>query len=320
MKIIFAGTPAFAASCLESLLSNHHDVVAVYTQPDRPAGRGRKLQPSDVKRCALQASLPCEQPVSLKEPEALSTLQAYQADIMIVVAYGLLLPPDVLNSFKYGCINVHASMLPRWRGAAPIQRAIAAGDQTTGITIMQMDEGLDTGDMLSSEALAIDPEDTGSSLHDKLAALGAELLVKTLPSIANGTATPIKQDNSLACYAKKLTKQEAEIDWSLPAKTLLNLIRAFNSWPVAFTHINGDRIRVWSAVQSEQTAASADKQIGVVLSADKTGIHVKTGEGVLKLTELQWPGGKRLCTSELLNAKRDLLQPGTILGSHALNV
>jgi methionyl-tRNA formyltransferase len=247
MKIIFAGTPDFSAPTLETLLASKHEVVCVYTQPDRPAGRGRKLQASPVKQCALAHNIAIEQPLNFKSNEALETLAHYQADLMIVVAYGLILPTDVLTLPRFGCINIHASLLPRWRGAAPIQRAISSGDKETGVTIMQMDKGLDTGDILLKASCPIEQTDTSSSLHDKLSALGAAQISQILLALENDNLNPIPQDSEQATYAEKLSKLEAKIDWQQPAENILRAIRAYNPWPVAHTTLDGQPLRIWQA-------------------------------------------------------------------------
>lgn len=301
MKLIFAGTPDFAASALQALLENQFEICAVYTQPDRKAGRGRKLQPSPVKQLALEHGLPVEQPLNFKSEEALERLRAYEADLMIVAAYGLLLPQSVLDAPKHGCINIHASLLPRWRGAAPIQRAIQAGDQTTGITIMQMDKGLDTGDMLLKKELSIESDETGGRLHDKLASLGADAIVEALQQF--DALTPEKQDNSLANYAKKLSKEEAHIDWSQPAEIIERCIRAFNPWPVCYATLDEQNIRIFSAdVASVQHKAAP----GTILAFSKDHLRVACGTGAVDVTRVQLPGGKPLSVSDLFNAKKEL--------------
>lgn len=307
LKVVFAGTPAFAASVLQALLDSPHQVIACYTQPDRPAGRGRKLAPSPVKVLAEQQGIPVYQPLNFKQPEDIATLQALQADIMVVVAYGLILPQAVLDAPRLGCINVHASILPRWRGAAPIQRAIAAGDSESGVTIMQMDQGLDTGAMLLKVFTPINPDDTGGSLHDRLARLGAMALVDTLDLLADGKATPEPQDHALATYAHKLTKEEAKLDWRRSASDLHNLIRAFNPWPVCHTTLDGDTIRVWKA---ERQTGNSQATPGTLLEVSRDGITVATGDGLLRLTELQLPGGKCLPVAALLNSRADWLTAG----------
>lgn len=305
LKIIFAGTPAFAASSLQALLNTklnaEHDVLAVYTQPDRPAGRGRKLTASPVKALAQAHDLPVLQPASLRDEQAQQILTDWQADVLVVVAYGLILPEPVLVAPRLGCINVHASLLPRWRGAAPIQRAILAGDKQTGVTIMQMDVGLDTGDMLHKVVCPIENTDTAESLHDKLAVLGATALCDTLKLLADGSAVPEKQNNADANYAEKLQKAEAEIDWAQSAQVLSRTVRAFNPWPVAFTRVDDKNLRIWSA---EAMDGSSDATPGTVLTESREGIDVATGDGVLRIHQLQLPGGKALDAGQFLNAHR----------------
>ncbi|MBV0933773.1 methionyl-tRNA formyltransferase [Marinobacterium weihaiense] len=312
LRIVFAGTPEFAAESLAAVLASDHQVVAVYTQPDRPAGRGRKLRPSPVKALALQHDLPVHQPLSLKDSEQQQILADLNADLMIVVAYGLLLPQAVLDTPRLGCINVHASLLPRWRGAAPIHRALLAGDATTGITIMQMDAGLDTGDMLSKAECTIEAGDTSGSLHDRLAAIGAKLLVDTLAPLASGTLTPEAQDNDQATYAHKLDKQEGQIDWALSAEDVARRVRGFNPWPVCFTRLGEDNLRVWLA--EPETAVAADAAPGTIVAADADGLRVACGQGCVRLTQLQLPGGKAQPVKTLLNAHRDRFAPGVRLG------
>lgn len=307
LKVIFAGTPDFAAQHLHALLDAGINVVAVYTQPDRPAGRGKQLTASPVKLLAQQHQVPVFQPHSLKEAAAQEQLAALQADLMIVVAYGLLLPTAVLEAPRLGCINVHGSLLPRWRGAAPIQRAIWAGDEQTGITIMQMDEGLDTGDMLFKLACPIEPDDTSASLYDKLAKLGPESLLTTLDKLAQGTLQPEKQQDALANYARKLSKEEALIDWQLPAAQLERCIRAFNPWPFSYLVIQEQNVKIW---QAQVLAESHTAIPGTVLRTGKEGIDVATSEGVLRLLRLQPPGKKPMQAHELLNSRQDWFVPG----------
>lgn len=317
MKIIFAGTPDFAASSLAALLKSDHQVVAVYTQPDRQSGRGKKISMSPVKELALEHDIPVEQPLNFKDPLDIAQLQSYQADLMVVAAYGLLLPQAVLDAPRLGCINVHASLLPRWRGAAPIQRAIQAGDSESGITIMQMELGLDTGPMWLKAKTPITAQDTGSSLHDKLAIQGGELLLQAIDLISekseNSSAKPAiqpePQDDTLATYAHKLSKAEAQIDWSLCAIEIERTIRAFNSWPVAFSQINGQTVRIWQAqvmsFDSDSSSNKAGKPAGTILDADKNGVLVACGKGALLLTELQLPGSRAMLVADLLNAPKN---------------
>jgi methionyl-tRNA formyltransferase len=303
LKIIFAGTPEFAATALSALLTTSHQVVAVYTQPDRPAGRGRKLQPSPVKKLALEHDIEVRQPAKLKDPADQSALSELGADLMVVVAYGLLLPQAVLDAPRLGCINIHASLLPRWRGAAPIQRAILAGDDESGVTIMQMEAGLDTGPMLHILKTPILRDDTGGSLHDRLAELGARALLESLAGIADGSLIPHPQDDALATYAKKLDKGEARIDWSQTAAEIDRQVRAFNPWPVAQCDFDGQVMRIWQArpVEGELPPTS---QPGQIVEAGKSGIDVATGAGLLRILELQLPGKRALTAADFLNAHR----------------
>ncbi|MCL1076309.1 methionyl-tRNA formyltransferase [Shewanella dokdonensis] len=310
LKVIFAGTPDFAARHLQALLASEHEVIAVYTQPDRPAGRGHKLMPSPVKTVALEHNLPVYQPKTLRDTEAQQQLAALGADIMIVVAYGLILPQAVLDAPRLGCINVHGSILPRWRGAAPIQRAIWAGDQATGVTIMQMDAGLDTGPMLLKTQLPITAADTSASLYEKLAQQGPQALLQALQGLAAGTLNAEPQDDSLACYADKLSKEEAVIHWQKPAKALWQEIRAFNPWPVSYFVWQQQPIKVWQA--SVESSAHTE-QPGTIVSADKHGIVVATGDGLLRLQTLQLPGKKATAAADILNARADWFTPGTRL-------
>ncbi|AJR07020.1 methionyl-tRNA formyltransferase [Photobacterium gaetbulicola] len=310
LKIVFAGTPDFAARHLAALLSSEHDVIAVYTQPDRPAGRGKKLTASPVKNIALEHNIPVYQPENFKSDEAKQQLADLDADIMVVVAYGLLLPQAVLDTPKLGCINVHGSILPRWRGAAPIQRSIWAGDKETGVTIMQMDIGLDTGDMLKIATLPIEPSDTSASMYEKLAELGPVALVDCLADIAEGKAAPEKQDDALANYAKKLSKEEACINWADDAEHIERCIRAFNPWPMSYFVVAEQNVKVW---QARVEADNQGKAPGTILAADKQGILVATGQGALRLTELQPPGKKAMKAHDLLNSRREWFEPGTVL-------
>ncbi|WP_373949238.1 methionyl-tRNA formyltransferase [Vibrio pomeroyi] len=310
LRIVFAGTPDFAARHLAALLSSEHEVIAVYTQPDRPAGRGKKLTASPVKNIALENNIPVYQPENFKSDEAKQELADLNADIMVVVAYGLLLPQVVLDTPRLGCINVHGSILPRWRGAAPIQRSIWAGDKETGVTIMQMDIGLDTGDMLSIATLPIEATDTSASMYEKLAGLGPDALVECLSDIASGKAVAEKQDDELANYAKKLSKEEARINWSDDAAHIERCVRAFNPWPMSHFEAAQNSIKVWQSRVAEQTS---DKPAGTILQADKTGIYVATGQGVLVLEQLQVPGKKAMSVQDILNSRASWFEVGTQL-------
>lgn len=311
LRIVFAGTPDFAATNLQALTGAGHNVIGVYTQPDRPAGRGRKLKPSPVKQVALDHGLDVYQPLNFKEEGALEALQNLQADLMIVVAYGILLPKAVLDAPRLGCINVHASLLPRWRGAAPIHRAVLAGDAETGVTIMQMDEGLDTGGMLLKSSCAIDPSESSGELHDKLATIGADALLASLPGLADGSLKAEPQDDSLANYAHKLEKAEGAIDWQQSAAAIARQIRGLSPWPVAYTRLNGETLRIWQADISDKSSTAA---AGTVIATDKKAIHVACGDGSLRLLHIQLPGSKAMPTSAVLNSKRDLFADSTQLG------
>jgi len=310
LRIIFAGTPDFAARHLDALLSSEHQIVGVFTQPDRPAGRGNKLTPSPVKVLAEQHHLPVFQPKSLRPEENQHLVAALNADVMVVVAYGLILPKAVLDMPRLGCINVHGSLLPRWRGAAPIQRSLWAGDNETGVTIMQMDVGLDTGDMMYKIACPIEADDTSASLYDKLAQLGPQGMLATLQQMAAGTAKREVQDESLVTYAEKLSKEEARLDWNLSAAQLERCIRAFNPWPVSYFTLEDQPVKVWQATVLAQTT---DAEPGTIIHADKQGIQVATAEGVLNLTQLQPAGKKPMSAQDLLNSRREWFTPGNRL-------
>ncbi|MFG0456691.1 methionyl-tRNA formyltransferase [Shewanella mangrovisoli] len=314
LNIIFAGTPDFAARHLQALINSHHNVIAVYTQPDRPAGRGKKLTASPVKELAVSHDIPVYQPGSLRKEPAQQELAALNADIMVVVAYGLILPKVVLDTPRLGCINVHGSILPRWRGAAPIQRALWAGDKETGVTIMQMDVGLDTGDMLLKTYLPIEDEDTSATLYEKLALQGPDALLQALEGLANGTLAAEKQDEALANYAEKLSKEEARLDWRKSATQLWQEVRAFNPWPVSYFEHQGNTIKVW---QTQVSTSSSNAAPGTIISASKKGIEVATGDGVLTLLSMQLPGKKPLSVADILNARGDWFTPNTRLNNEA---
>jgi len=303
MRIVFAGTPEFAVPSLRAA-ARHHEVVAVYTQPDRPAGRGRGLTPSPVKLEAVARGIPVYQPETLRTPEAQAQLRALEPDLMVVVAYGLILPRKVLAIPTHGCWNVHASLLPRWRGAAPIQRAIEAGDAETGVCLMQMEAGLDTGPVLLAQTTAIGEQETGGQLHDRLAELGATALSDGLGLLRVGlTPVPWKQPEEGVTYAHKLDKAEARLDWAEPAAALARRVRAFVPWPVAEATLAGERVRIHGAVALDETH---DRPPGSLLRASREGIDVACGQGVLRLRVLQREGGKVITAADYLNARRDL--------------
>ncbi|MBF7728857.1 methionyl-tRNA formyltransferase [Pseudomonas sp. N040] len=308
LRIVFAGTPEFAARHLQALLDAGQPVIAVYTQPDRPAGRGHKLMPSPVKQLALQHGLPVLQPATLRDPAAQAELAALQPDLLLVVAYGLILPQAVLDIPRLGCINSHASLLPRWRGAAPIQRAIQAGDGHSGVTLMQMEAGLDTGPMLCKVSTPIGAEDTAGSLHDRLAELGAQALAAAIGPLVRGELRPEPQDEQLATYAHKLNKEEARLDWQRPALALERQIRAFNPWPVSHALLDGEPVKVLAASLGEGSG-----QPGQILAAGKDGLTVACGTGALRLTRLQLPGGKPLAFADLYNSRREQFACGLVL-------
>lgn len=309
MRVVFAGTPEFAADHLQALLDSPHEVIAVYTQPDRPAGRGQKMMPSPVKQLAVAHDIPVYQPQTLRNAEAQAELAALAPDLMVVVAYGLILPQVVLDIPRLGCINSHASLLPRWRGAAPIQRAVQAGDAESGVTVMRMEAGLDTGPMLLKVSTPISADDTGGSLHDRLAQMGPPAVLEAIAGLAAGALAGEVQDDSLATYAHKLTKDEARIDWTRPADELERLVRAFFPWPIGHSLLNGEALKVLAARVVEGQGAA-----GEILSASKEGLVVACADQALCLTRLQLPGGKPLNFSDLFNSRREQFAVGTVLG------
>jgi len=320
LNIIFAGTPDFAAKHLQALIHSKHNIKAVYCPEDKPAGRGKKLQACAVKQLALEHGLAIEQPTNFKSEEAQQTLARYEADVMVVVAYGLLLPQVILDTPRLGCVNVHGSLLPRWRGAAPIQRSLEIGDSETGVTIMQMDKGLDSGAMLLKASCPITNTDTSASLYQKLAELGPVALLNTMDQMSAGTQYAEPQDNALANYAEKLTKDEAELDFSLAADVLDRKIRAFQPWPFAQFTFNDNgkehRIKVWQAeVISEVTPMAA----GFITAVDKSGICVATSNGQLKFTNLQLPGKKALTVADILNGRGDWFKVGSHICGSSVN-
>jgi len=310
LRIVFAGTPDFSVPALQALLDSPHRVVAVYTQPDRPAGRGRKLMASPVKQVAETAGIPVYQPPTLKDDAAVQELAALAPDLMVVVAYGLLLPQRVLDIPRLACVNIHASLLPHWRGAAPIQRALQAGDAATGVAIMRMEAGLDTGPVYLARDTAIGERETGGQLHDRLSILGAEALMAALPGIADGTLMPQAQDNERATYAHKLNKGEGLIDWGLAARQIDLQVRAFNPWPVAFTTLGGETLRIWEAEPLPGGDAGSTHP-GTVSAVSRAGIDVTTGDGILRLLVLQPPGKRAMTAAEFLSART---LEGVVLG------
>ncbi|MEO7012727.1 MAG: methionyl-tRNA formyltransferase [Dokdonella sp.] len=306
LRLVFAGTPEFAVPALHACLRSGCDVVAAYTQPDRPAGRGRKLSPSPVKQAALAAGIDVRQPESLRGVDARRELAAFAPDLMVVVAYGLILSRSVLAIPRHGCWNVHASLLPRWRGAAPIQRAILAGDGESGVGLMQMEAGLDTGPVLLERRTSIANDETGGSLHDRLSALGAELLAEGLSRLMAGNLpAPVTQSDASIEYAHKLDKAEARLDWNAPAIELERKVRAFDPWPVAETELAGERVRVWSA---RALASASTEAPGTVVGAGAQGIDVACADGVLRILEIQRDGGRRMSVRDWLNARPALVE------------
>lgn len=308
MRVIFMGTPDFSVGTLDALVHAGHDVCLVVTQPDKPKGRGGKMQYTPVKEKALSYNIPVYQPKRVRDPECVEELRKYNADVIVVIAFGQILPGSILKMTPYGCINVHASLLPRYRGAAPIQWAIIEGESTTGVTTMQMDEGLDTGDMIQKKEVPIAPDETGETLHDKLAAAGAELCVDTLKALENGTAKWEKQGDSPTAYAKMLTKELGNIDWSQPAVKIERLVRGLNSWPSAYSCWNGKIMKIW---QAQAEAYPGNEAPGTVVSVGKNDFCVQTGEGVLRVREVQMPGKKRMETGAFLRG--NTMEPGQIL-------
>ena len=309
MRVIFMGTPDFSVGTLEALVAAGHDVCLAVTQPDKPKGRGGRMQYTPVKEKALAYGIPVYQPRRVRDPECVEELRKYHADVIVVIAFGQILPKSILELTPYGCINVHASLLPKYRGAAPIQWAIIEGESVTGVTTMQMDEGLDTGDMIMKTEIPIAADETGETLHDKLAAAGAELCVKTLKALEEGTAVHEKQGESPTAYAKMLTKELGDIDWAEPAVKIERLVRGLNSWPSAYTRWNGKVMKIWRA--AAEAAETADVQPGTVVSVEKESFAVQTGDGVLRVLEVQMPGKKRMDAGAFLRG--NTMEPGELL-------
>ena len=297
MKVIFMGTPDFSVGALEAIIAAGHEVTAVVTQPDKPKGRGKEMQFPPVKTCAIEHHIPVLQPVKIKTPEAIAELKQYEADVFIVAAFGQILSQEILDMPKFGCLNIHASLLPKYRGAAPIQWVIIDGEKETGVTIMQMNAGLDTGDMLTKKIVPIDAKETGETLHDKLAAAGAELIVETLPLVEQGKLQPEQQDESKTCYAKMLRKELGHIDWNSDAVSIERLIRGLNSWPSAYTKFHGKTLKIWSADVDE---VEADGTAGSITDVKKDSFSVNTGKGKLIITECQLEGKKRMMVKDFL--------------------
>ena len=294
MKVIFMGTPDFAVGTLEALIEAGHEVGLAVTQPDKPKGRGKEMQYTPVKECALKHDIPVFQPIRVREAECIEELRKYNADIMVVVAFGQILPKEILEMCTYGCVNVHASLLPKYRGSAPIQWAIIDGEEVTGVTTMQMDEGLDTGDMLLKTEIPVEPKETGGSLFDKLAQAGAELCVETLEALQNGTVTPIPQGETTTAYAKMLDKQLGDINWNKTAVEIERLIRGLTPWPSAYTNWNEKVMKIWDAEVSDIDVEMEDAKPGTIVKVEKDAFYVQTGDGLLKVCELQIPGKKRM--------------------------
>lgn len=311
IRIVYMGTPDFAVEPLEAIIKAGYEVAAVVTQPDKQKGRGKEVKMTPVKECALRHGIPVFQPVKIKEPEAVAELEKYQADLFVVAAFGQLLSEEILNMPEYGCINIHASLLPAYRGAAPIQWAVLNGEKESGVTIMQMDKGLDTGDMLLKRSVELSPKETGDSLHDKLMHLGAELIVEALPKLEKGELVPEKQKDELSSYAKKLTKAMGQIDWSKDAVSLERWIRGLNSWPSAYTFFGGKTLKIWEAQVAEENGAQKAEP-GQVVSVSREGFTVACGQGALQILSLQLEGKKRVLTREFLLGYQ--VKPGMILG------
>ncbi|WP_131782683.1 methionyl-tRNA formyltransferase [Legionella gresilensis] len=310
LKIAFAGTPEFGLPCLEALFNSKHELLAIYTQPDRPAGRGRKLQPSAVKSWALKHQLPVYQPINFRDIEEVEKLAALNLDLLVVIAYGLILPRRILSIPRLGCVNVHASLLPRWRGASPIQHAILHGDECSGVTIMQMDVGMDTGDMLNKVTYRLKSTETAGSLHDELAQLAVAPLLETLNALSEGDSLPIPQDNSLASYAGKINKQDALINWNQTAAVIDRQIRAYNPWPIAYAGTGSDVVRIH---QAEIEFMTTTQSPGTIINIDKKGILVATGDQLIRIQRLQFAGGKILSVADWLNSARLQLEIGQVL-------
>lgn len=315
MKVVFMGTPDFSVGALEAIIEAGHQVAMVVTQPDKPKGRGKEMQMTPVKCCALRYDIPVFQPVKVKAPEAVETLRSYEADIFVVAAFGQILSEEILQMPRYGCINIHASLLPKYRGAGPIQQVILDGEKETGITIMQMDKGLDTGDMLLQSVVPIDEKETGDSLHDKLAAEGARLIVEALPKIEAGEVTPVKQDDTKSCYAGMLKKSMGEIDWKKDAAHIERMVRGLNSWPSAYTFYHGKTLKIWESNIAKEKAVPTDGIPGTITAVEKDAFYVQTQDVPLEVTMVQLEGKKRMAVKDFLLGNQ--VKTGEILGNRA---
>ena len=309
MRVIFMGTPDFSVGTLQALIDAGHEVVLAVTQPDKPKGRGKSMQFPPVKEAALEHGIEVYQPRRVREPECVEYLRSFDADIIVVVAFGQILPKEILEMPKYGCVNVHASLLPKYRGAAPIQWAVLNGDQVTGVTTMRMDEGLDTGDMIMKQEVIVDEDETGGSLFDKLSGVGAKLCVKTMEAIENGTAVYTPQDDALATHTGKIQKEMGSIDWSKDAEVIERLVRGLNPWPSAYTYLNGKTLKIWAAAVKDETS---DKEPGELTEVTKHSVGVQTGDGILMLEEVQLEGKKRMSADAFLRG--NALSEGMKLG------
>ncbi|MCM1154447.1 MAG: methionyl-tRNA formyltransferase [Roseburia sp.] len=312
MKLVFMGTPDYAVAALKALIEAGHQIAAVVTQPDKPKGRGKEMQMTPVKSCALQYDIPVFQPVKVKAPEAVETLRSYEADAFIVAAFGQILSEEILRMPGYGCINIHASLLPKYRGAGPIQQAILEGENESGVTIMQMDKGIDTGDILMQSVVPIEEKETGDSLHDKLAAAGAKLIVEALPRIEAGELTPVKQDDTRSCYAGMLQKSMGEIHWENEAAHIERMVRALNSWPSAYTFYHGKTLKIWESDVDQEDAHIASAVPGTITAVEKDAFYVRTKDVALKVTAVQLEGKKRMTVKDFLLGNQ--IKTGDVLG------
>ena len=312
MKIVYMGTPDYAVEALRAIIGAGHQITAVVTQPDKPKGRGKEMQMTPVKICALQHGIPVFQPVKLRTPEAVETLRGFEADVFVVAAFGQILTEEILSMPRYGCLNNHASLLPKYRGAAPIQRVILDGEKETGVTIMQMDKGVDTGDMLLRSVLPIDEKETGDSLHDKLAKEGAKLIVEALRKLEAGELVPEKQNDEESCYAKRLHKSMGKIDWRQNAAVIERMLRGLNSWPGTYTFLHGKTLKIWESEIAEEKMEAEKAPAGTVVKVEEVALYIRTGDGILKITQVQLEGKKRMEVQAFLRGYQ--IQAGEMLG------